>query len=347
MDSITHTLTGAVIGKAIEDEKIGNWGTVAGLAMGFFPDTDFVLGLFNRQFYLEYHRDFTHSLLLIPFYALFFSWVFVKISKRPYFWSFYKICLPVLVSHVILDLLTSYGTMVFSPFFENRFSWDLIFIVDLIFSGIIFFPFLVSIFLKRKAQWICRGSLIGTTLYILFCWVQHNQAIYLTKTFAQSLNEEVIQVASLPQPLSPFRWANYVETKDKVYQGFVDLVRKEDALTVDRQSESITDASFFEKIKKLGSLYQPPEKIQYRFWHKLNGSPWVERALATDGVKFFYWFARFPVVKFVNSRDGRHRIEFMDVRFFLPGIRLPFVYYAEFDDSGKIQSEGFVGDKKK
>src|SRR4030043_1263155 len=160
VDSITHTLTGAVIAKAIDDEKIGNWGTVAGLAIGCFPDTDFVLGLFNRQFYLEYHRDFTHSLLLIPFYALFFSWVFVKISRRPYFWSFYKICLPVLVSHVILDLLTSYGTMIFSPFFEHRFSWDLIYIIDLIFSGIIVVPLLISLFIRRKAKWICRGSLM-------------------------------------------------------------------------------------------------------------------------------------------------------------------------------------------
>jgi membrane-bound metal-dependent hydrolase YbcI (DUF457 family) len=65
MDSITHTLTGAVIARAIDDEKIGNWGTIAGLTMGFFPDSDFVLGLFNRHFYLQYHRDFTHSLLLL------------------------------------------------------------------------------------------------------------------------------------------------------------------------------------------------------------------------------------------------------------------------------------------
>ncbi len=347
MDSITHALTGAVIAKAIDDEKIGNWGTVAGLAMGFFPDSDFILGLFNRQFYLEYHRDFTHSLLLIPFYALFFSWIFVKISRRPYFWSFYKICLPVLVSHVILDLLTSYGTMIFSPFFEHRFSWDLLFIIDLIFSGFIFFPFLVSLFLKKKAQWICRGSLIGITLYFLFCWIQHDQAISLTKTFAQSLNEEILQVASLPQPLSPFRWANYVETKGKVYQGFIDLLRKEPSQLLNTQTEFISEASFFEKLRKLESLYQSPEKIRYRFWQRLNGSPWVEKALATNGVKFFYWFARFPVVKSVNSRDERHRVEFMDVRFLLPHIRMPFVYYVEFDDSGKVQSEGFVEDRKR
>ena len=48
-------------------KKLSHWGTIAGLTMGAFPDSDFVLGLFNRQFYLEYHRNFTHSLLLAPF----------------------------------------------------------------------------------------------------------------------------------------------------------------------------------------------------------------------------------------------------------------------------------------
>jgi len=335
MDSITHTLTGAVIARAIDDEKVGHWGTIAGLAVGFFPDTDFVLGLFNRQFYIEYHRDFTHSLLLIPFYALFFSWVFVKVSKRPYFWSFYKICLPVLVSHALLDLFTSYGTMIFSPFFEHRFSWDLIFIIDLIFSGIIFFPLVISFFGKRNAQWICRGSLVGLAAYILFCWVQHDRALELAKNFGRSLNEEVIQVASMPQPVSPFRWANYVETRDKVYQGFVDFLRK-------GPPEPASDSRSF--FGKLNSLYYPPQNTYYRSWTKLPNSPWVEKALATDGAKFYYWFARFPVVKSVNSRNGRHRVEFVDVRFLLPGLRMPFVYYVEFDDSGEIQSEGFERD---
>jgi inner membrane protein len=338
MDSLTHTLTGAVIARAINDERVGNWGTVAGLAMGVFPDSDFVLGLFNRQFYLEYHRDFTHSLILIPFYALFFSWVFVKISKRPYFWSFYKICLPVLVSHVLLDLFTSYGTVIFSPFFENRYAWDLIFIIDLIFSGIIFFPLVASFFWKRKSRWICRGSLIGLFVYVLFCWVQHDRAIEVAKTYAQNLNEEVVQVASMPQPVSPFRWANYVETKGRVYQGFINFLRREPPEPIPHSSSS---------FQKLNNLYYPPEKMQYRSWTKLQNSTWVEKAIGTEGVKFYYWFARFPVVRSVHSTNGTHRVEFMDVRFLLPSIRTPFVYYVEFDDSGKIQSEGFERDGRK
>jgi len=344
MDTITHTLAGAVIAKAIHDEKIGKWGTIAGLAMGLFPDSDFILGLFNRQFYLEYHRDFTHSLLLIPLYALFFSWLFVKISKRHHFWSYFKVCLPVLVSHAVLDLLTSYGTMILSPFFEHRFSWDLVFIIDLVFSGIVFFPLVVSVFWKDKAQWVCRGSLIGLTLYILFCWVQHHQAIELAETFGKNLNEEVIQVASLPQPVSPYRWANYVETKDKVYQGFVNLTLKELPQPLSRQAES--RSNFSNLLEKLRGLYQSPGKVYYQSYQKLQDSPWVEKALATEGVKFYYWFAQFPVVKSVHSQNGRHRVEFMDARFLIPGVRLLFVYYVEFDDSGKIQSEGFLEDRK-
>ncbi len=340
MDTLTHTLTGAVIAKAIDEKRLGNWGMTAGLAMGSFPDSDFVLGLFNHQFYLKYHRDFTHSLILIPFYALFFSWVFVKISKRPYFWDFYKICLLVLISHVILDLLTSYGTMIFSPFFEHRFSWDLVFIIDLIFSGILTLPWAFSLFLKKKARWICRGSLIGLVLYILFCWIQHHHAVSLTKTFAREINEVVIEVASLPQPLSPFRWANHVETEERVYQGFVDLILKESFHSIDEEEGSPPDFSIL--LKRLKKLYQPPDKILFQPYPKFQNSPWVEKALNTEGVKFYYWFARFPVVRSVNSKNGIHRVEFMDLRFFSPGIRLPFVYYIEFNDSGKIQSEGFV-----
>jgi hypothetical protein len=96
----------------------------------------------------------------------------------------------------------------------------------------------------------------------------------------------------------------------------------------------------------MDSLYQPPEKTEYRFWQKFNGSPCVKKALNREGVKFYYWFARFPVVRSVHSRDGRHRVEFMDVRFFFPGIRTPFLYYVEFDHWGEILSEGFVENQK-
>ena len=153
--------------------------------------------------------------------------------------------------------------------------------------------------IKRNGS--ARGSLIGLTLYILFCWVQHHQAIELAEAFGKNLNEEVIQVASLPQPVSPYRWANYVETKDKVYQGFVNLTLKESPRPLNRQAES--RSNFSNLLEKLRSLYQPPGKICYQSYQKLQDSPWVEKALTTEGVKFYYWFAQFPVVKSVHSQE--------------------------------------------
>lgn len=240
---------------------------------------------------------------------------------------------------MILDLLTSYGTMILSPLFDHRFSWGLVFIIDLIFSAIIFFPLMASIYWKKKARWICRGSLIGLVLYILFCGVQHHRAVELTKSFAKNLDEEVTQVASLPQPISPFRWANYVETRDKIYQGFVDLLRKKSYRSLSNQTELRSNISVL--LTTLENLYQPPGGIHFQPYQKLQDSPWVEKALATESVKFYYWFAQFPVVRSIDSTNGRHRVEFMDLRFLIPGIRLPFVYYVEFDDSGRIRSEGF------
>jgi hypothetical protein len=158
------------------------------------------------------------------------------------------------------------------------------------------------------------------------------------------LKEDIIEIASLPQPVSPFRWANYIETKERVYQGFVDLLMDEPRVPVREQPPLVSGSSLFKRYKR---LYQPPELMVYETWQKHPDSPWVEKALNTEGVKFYYWFARFPVVRSIRSRNGTHRVEFMDVRFYLPEIRLPFVYTVEFDESGKVRSEGFSENRKK
>jgi hypothetical protein len=172
-----------------------------------------------------------------------------------------------------------------------------------------------------------------------------------TRQFAANLNEEVIKIASLPQPLSPFRWSNYVETREIVYQGFVDLVAKGSPAQKNPGTEADSDGSGvfgrFRRWKLMEGLYHPASSIRYSSYQKNDGSPWVKRAMATEGVKFYYWFARFPVAKSVNTNNGTHRVEFIDVRFLLPSVRTPFIYFVEFDDSGRLISEGFFRDGKK
>ena len=188
------------------------------------------------------------------------------------------------------------------------------------------------------------------TAYVLFCAIQHDRAISTTRQFAETLNEEVVKIASLPQPLSPFRWSNYVETRENVYQGFVDLLAKGSSTSRNPSTEADFDGSGvlgrFRRWKLMEGLYDPASKVRYSSYPKNDGSPWVKRAMATEGAKFYYWFARFPVAKLVNSSNGTHRVEFTDVRFFLPGIRMPFSYYIDLDDAGRVVSEGFIRNGK-
>jgi len=189
------------------------------------------------------------------------------------------------------------------------------------------------------------------TAYVLFCAIQHDRAISTTRQFAETLNEEVVKIASLPQPLSPFRWSNYVETRENVYQGFVDLIANGSPAPGKPRIEADVNGSGvlgrFRRWKLMEGLYHPAWSIRYASYQKNDGSPWVKRAMATEGAKFYYWFARFPVAKWVNSNNGTHRVEFTDVRFFLPGIRMPFSYYVELDDAGSVLQEGFVRNGKK
>jgi len=53
------------------------------------------------------------------------------------------------------------------------------------------------------------------------------------------------------------------------------------------------------------------------------------------------------VAKEVASNNGTHRVEFSDVRSFIPGLPMRFVYYIEFDESGTVRSEGFLRDQRK
>ena len=57
------------------------------VAAGFLacaaPDLDFVIGFVGPVEYLLSHRGVTHSLILLPLWALLFSWILAKILREP------------------------------------------------------------------------------------------------------------------------------------------------------------------------------------------------------------------------------------------------------------------------
>src|ERR1700758_4357424 len=144
MDTITHGIAGALIGKAVfrgqdmfashpmNRGRVITWSLMLG---AIFPDSDVFRDMFShdRLLIITWHRSITHSLVLLPLWALLLAWLthaFAKWRKweTPSFVALAGIYAVGILSHILLDLVTSFGTMIWSPVAWTRATWDLIFI---------------------------------------------------------------------------------------------------------------------------------------------------------------------------------------------------------------------------
>jgi membrane-bound metal-dependent hydrolase YbcI (DUF457 family) len=160
MDTITHGIAGALIAKAafrgqdmlgskpVNRERIITWSLMLG---AIFPDSDVVREFFshNDLLILTWHRSITHSLVCLPLFALALAaltrW-FVRWRKwdAPSFAALTGIYAVGILSHILLDLVTSFGTMIWSPVKWSRPAWDLIFIIDFTLTAIFLVPQIVA-----------------------------------------------------------------------------------------------------------------------------------------------------------------------------------------------------------
>ena len=332
MDTITHGLAGYAIAKTGLTGDTGRLGVTAGVLASLLPDVDSLMGpLIGTAFTVRYHRGLTNSLFLVVPAALFFAWLFNRLSDKKRYWTFFLIWIVELSAHNFLDLVTSYGTMILSPLSRERFALDWVFIIDFFLTGIFVLFILARILWKRKSEFLARVSVALAAVYICLCAGNHLWALSLARCEAEKQGLNRGHVASLPQPLSPFHWANFVVTDDTIYRGLVNLIGQ-------NERKSDPESHLFGRI---WARYQPIQGLSYEAWQRFDQTPWVKRAMGLDGVELFLWFARFPVVRYEGTHNGQHRVTFFDLRFGgVPGKR-PFLYEVIFNTEGDIAYQGF------
>jgi LexA-binding, inner membrane-associated putative hydrolase len=128
--------------------RIITWALMVG---AIFPDADVFRDVFSNDdlLLITWHRSITHSLLCLPFFALglaALTRLFVRWRKwdAPGFGVLTGIYAVGILSHILLDLVTSFGTMIWSPLKWSRPAWDVIFIVDFTFTAILLIPQLLA-----------------------------------------------------------------------------------------------------------------------------------------------------------------------------------------------------------
>jgi membrane-bound metal-dependent hydrolase YbcI (DUF457 family) len=164
MDTITHGIAGALIGKGFFSRRAARVAVFSATVGAMFPDIDVVAEIFSRDplAIVKYHRAITHSFVALPFFAALLAWLtrasgnYLK-KNYPRFgdleapsWAMLTLIYAVAIaSHILLDGLTSFGTRMWFPISQQRVAWDWLFIIDFCFTSLVLLP--------QVAAWIYAG----------------------------------------------------------------------------------------------------------------------------------------------------------------------------------------------
>jgi inner membrane protein len=240
MDLVTHALAGAALGEAVAGRRLGRRSMLLGAATALLPDFD-VLGHFflSNARQLAFHRGITHSLLVAMLLSVLLAAVFRwrwRSVEMPWACWIALFGLP-LLSHLLLDMLTCYGTGLFEPFSNYRVALDTIFVVDPFYT----LPWLACICVvllqykheKMRRRWNKIGLWFGG-VYVLLTCLNHLYVkdVMLRALKAQGLSYEAFQVT--PTPMNNLLWMGYTRDATGAWIGYYSLLDADQDVRFDR-----------------------------------------------------------------------------------------------------------------
>ncbi|MGC1483386.1 MAG: metal-dependent hydrolase [Candidatus Acidiferrum sp.] len=390
MDTITHGIAGALISKAVfrgEDmfaskpinrARIVTWSLMLG---AIFPDSDILRDFFssNPMLILTWHRSITHSLVCLPFFALALAaltgW-FARWRKweAPSFAALTGIYAVGILSHIVLDLATSFGTMIWSPLKWSRPAWDLLFIIDITFTALLLCPQILAWVYRQAAGLKNRAIITWSVLSLASLGVAALLKNVGAPISAQTAVTVIMLLAAcflLPALRGKglrVRYATWNRVGLAAAILYVGATGYAHHVAQDRLEKFV---SLFQlKADSLGALPLPPSiwhwnglvntprgvfevrldlsepaspaSIEQRYYPDAFPNEYIDAAKRLPEVQKVLWFARFPVTR--SHKEGSDAIvEISDIRFQqLHGNRpAAFTYRVKMDESGKVISQGW------
>ncbi|MFZ0036906.1 MAG: metal-dependent hydrolase [Candidatus Acidiferrales bacterium] len=363
MDPITHGIAGSLLGKSFFTKREGRIATFACTLGAVFPDVDVFAELFSRDplSVIRFHRGFTHSFAGLPIFAVMLAWLTRIVFRRrgaPSFGILTLIYAIGIASHILLDATTSFGTRLLNPFSSDRVAWDLIFIVDLVFTAILLVPQVAAwIFRDREKarqrawlMWIVfniaafGGWALATRLGFSFhLWILGVVAAALAAVFLLPLaggrGFAISQTAwCLAGTIAMLAYIAVCGVAHHAALARVETFVAENHIDAVRIGAMPTPPSFLEwsgKIRTADGVYQSrfdlrdsaPPSFQF-----LADSPhdgYTAEAMNLPDARVYLWFARFPVIR-SHLMGEDHVVEFSDSRFTDPGTKMPEPFRLRF-----------------
>src|SRR5210317_553375 len=154
MDPVSQGVVGAAFAQTAA--RRAQLATVAwyGALGGMAPDLDVLFqSPTDPLLFLEFHRQFTHSLVFIPIGGLICAFIFYHLFAKKSNLSFRNTYLFSTIgygSHGIIDTCTTYGTQLYWPFSDARLAWNTVSVIDPLFTIPVIILCLLTLFKKNK-----------------------------------------------------------------------------------------------------------------------------------------------------------------------------------------------------
>jgi inner membrane protein len=269
--------------------------------------------------YLATHRGVTHSLVLLPAWALLYSWILAVVLREPGGWrALYGVVALALGAHIAGDLITSFGTIVLAPVSDWRAAIGTTFIIDLWFTGIILAGLAGSaVFYRSRIPATAASVLLAG--YVGLQYVQKERAEDFGEAYARSLGLREARVVVHPRPVSPFNWTVFVSDEETHRFAHVNLIREE--------PRRYQPGDGF--IARIDAPYLPLEQAVWvsRPRYGATDQAMIREAWNSPALAVFRWFADLPA--FDGMSRGSTCVWFVDLRFLTPGREgMPFRYAA-------------------
>ena len=232
MDPFSQAAFGASLSQSFaEDRKKQLSAMVIGALAGMAPDLDILINSdFDPLLFLEYHRQFTHSLVFIPFGALLCALVFYPFAKKKlsfkqiYFFSFLAYA-----THGLLDACTSYGTQLFWPFTNERVAWNVVSIIDPLFTLPVLFLIILAAFKKNSRY--ARMAFIYAVIFLSLGTIQKNRAENVLAELALQRGHQIERSHIKPSFANRHLWKLIYEYDGRFYVDAVKLLWDTDIIS--------------------------------------------------------------------------------------------------------------------
>jgi inner membrane protein len=326
MDTITHSLLGALVVRAAFPARksthtlTNRQRMLVGAVAGAFPDIDYVASWIDPMVYLTlWHRSITHSFVMLPLWALLVGVILAGLFRQRGEWRFVALLAAVsLVSHILSDLITVYGTQILAPLSGWRASIGTTFILDPWFTLIVLIGFVAGA--GKQARMIPSLSLVVLVAYVIFQATLREQALVIAKAHFLQENAGDARVEALPQPLSPFNWKIIASRGNRYDVTYVNLAGG--------YPDAGEGDGFLARVRQ---TYRSPEDLvwstYYRFGEDNVAADRIRRLWESSQLDYFRRFAEFPVLYRVGMNSALETcVWFTDLRYVLPYMTPPFRY---------------------